>query len=77
MISTFIHRITVYTPFFGVVFYYAHWVFLGVVLLGFMYAIIRSPNNIYDDLDDDLDEEEEGLLSNIERRGRAAVGIDD
>ncbi|CAB4422786.1 unnamed protein product [Rhizophagus irregularis] len=78
VISTFIHRITLNAPFFGVIFYYAHWGFLGVALLGFMYAMIRSPNNaLYDDLDDDIGEEEQGLLANIGRRNRGAIGIDD
>ncbi|CAG8614273.1 11137_t:CDS:2 [Funneliformis mosseae] len=63
VISTFIHRITVNTPFFGVIFYHAHWVFLGVTLLGFIYAMIKSPSDrLYDDLDDEMDEEEEGFL---------------
>ncbi|GES75572.1 putative lysosomal cobalamin transporter [Rhizophagus clarus] len=78
VISTFIHRITLNAPFFGVIFYYAHWGFLGVTLLGFMYAMIRSPNNaLYDDLDDEIDEEEQRLLANSGRRSRVAIGIDD
>ncbi|RIA80145.1 putative lysosomal cobalamin transporter [Glomus cerebriforme] len=77
VISTFIHRITINAPFFGVIFYYAHWGFLGVALLGFMYAMIRSPNNtLYDDSDDEISEEEQGLLANI-RRSRVANGLDD
>src|ERR1044072_4546600 len=68
VIFTFIHHITINAPFFGVVFYYAHWAFLGVTLLGLMYAMIRSPNNMsYDDLEDEISEEEQGLLANIGR----------
>jgi hypothetical protein len=40
--------------------------------------MIRSPNNaLYDDLDDEIGEEEQGLLANIGRRSRVAIGIDD
>lgn len=40
--------------------------------------MIRSPNNaLYDDdLDDEIGEEEQGLLANIGRRSRGAIGID-
>jgi len=77
VISTFIHRITINAPFFGVIFYHAHWAFLGVTLLGFMYAMIRSPNNVlYDELEDEISEEEQGLLANI-GRSRVAIGPND
>ena len=40
--------------------------------------MIKSPNEtLYDDLDDEISEEEQGLLANIGRRSRVAVGLDD
>ncbi|CAG8797509.1 17865_t:CDS:10 [Gigaspora margarita] len=61
-ISTFIHRITINTPFFGVVFYYSQWAFLIILALGFVYSTIRPHS--YISLDDyDEEEESERLLN--------------
>ncbi|CAG8625038.1 25792_t:CDS:2, partial [Dentiscutata erythropus] len=56
-ISTFIHRITLNTPFFGVVFYYAQWAFLIILGLGFVYSTIRPHSYIsLDDYDEEAEE---------------------
>ncbi|CAG8667973.1 7319_t:CDS:10 [Acaulospora morrowiae] len=64
--STFLHRIMMNTPFFGVVFYYAQWAFLAVVGVGIIWSLIRSPGRAYDD--GALEEEEEGLLNSSRNR---------
>ncbi|KAG1147725.1 hypothetical protein G6F37_005141 [Rhizopus arrhizus] len=62
--STMIDKIIVNTPFFGVFFYYSQWIFLAVFGLGFLVALFKRPrnNSTQDDLQE-LDEEEENLLS--------------
>ncbi|KAF7728493.1 hypothetical protein EC973_006046 [Apophysomyces ossiformis] len=68
--STLIDRIIVNTPFFGMLFYYSQWAFLGVFILGFVIAILRRPRNNVDAESDDLmdAEEEQGLLNARQRR---------
>ncbi|KAK4509176.1 CDP-diacylglycerol--glycerol-3-phosphate 3-phosphatidyltransferase [Mucor velutinosus] len=61
--STMVDRVIVNTPFFGIFFYYSQWVFLGVFIIGFVVALFRGPrNNVDADLQELVDEEEEGLL---------------
>lgn len=61
--STMMDRVIVNTPFFGIFFYYSQWVFLGVFIIGFVVALFRGPrNNVDADLQELVDEEEEGLL---------------
>ncbi|KAI9360639.1 hypothetical protein BD770DRAFT_341643 [Pilaira anomala] len=61
--STLIDRIIVNTPFFGIFFYYSQWVFLVVFLIGFIISLFKRPrNNVDADLQELVDEEEEGLL---------------
>lgn len=58
-----IDRIIVNTPFFGIFFYYSQWVFLVVFIIGFVISLFRRPrNNVDADLQELVDEEEEGLL---------------
>ncbi|TKA79940.1 putative lysosomal cobalamin transporter [Cryomyces minteri] len=67
--STFINRITVNFPFFGVVLFWAQFVFLGVYLIVFITTLFRVPQLDTDQLDADLEEEEEeGLLASTGRR---------
>ncbi|KAI8065024.1 hypothetical protein BDF21DRAFT_346581, partial [Thamnidium elegans] len=61
--STMIDRIIVNTPFFGIFFYYSQWVFLVVFSIGFIISLFKRPrNNVDADLQELVDEEEEGLL---------------
>lgn len=59
------------TPFFGMILYYAQWVFLLSAGLGFIYCVIRlsqGGRNYYSDdgeEGDEYDEEEEALLGGI------------
>jgi LMBR1 domain-containing protein 1 len=67
--STFLNRVTVNFPFFGVVDFWAQFVFMGVFLLAFVLLLFRTPKlSDPDDEDDALEEEEEGLLASTGRR---------
>ncbi len=67
--STFLNRITVNFPFFGVIDFWAQFVFLGIFLLGFIVLLFRTPKLSDPDADEDeLEEEEEGLLATTGRR---------
>lgn len=69
VVSTFLNRVTVNFPFFGVVDFWAQFVFLGVFLLAFVLLLFRVPKLREEDLDEDaLEEEEEGLLASTGRR---------
>ncbi|ORE15936.1 hypothetical protein BCV71DRAFT_25187 [Rhizopus microsporus] len=57
--STIIDRITLNTPIFGLILYYAQWIFLVTFILGFFIALFRSPQH--------ENEEEEGLLDHDHR----------
>ncbi|RHZ75069.1 hypothetical protein Glove_217g23 [Diversispora epigaea] len=78
VISTFLHQIMMNTPFFGLILYYAQWVFLVVAGLSFIYSIIRmsfGSNRYYlsddgEERDEYDEEEEEALLGGI-RNGRS------
>ncbi|KAF2403973.1 putative lysosomal cobalamin transporter [Trichodelitschia bisporula] len=72
VVSTFINRITVNFPFFGVVAFWAQFAFLGVYLTVFITTLFRTPRLDIDQLDADLEEEEEeGLLATTGRRFNA------
>ncbi|KAJ9648526.1 hypothetical protein H2199_001381 [Coniosporium tulheliwenetii] len=72
VVSTFINRITVNFPFFGVVFFWAQFAFLGVYLIVFLLTLFRTPKMDTEDMDADLEEEEEeGLLASTGRRFNA------
>jgi LMBR1 domain-containing protein 1 len=69
VVSTFLNRVTVNFPFFGVVDFWAQFVFLGIFLLGFILLLFRTPKLSDPDAEEDeLEEEEEGLLASTGRR---------
>jgi LMBR1 domain-containing protein 1 len=72
VVSTFINRVTVNFPFFGVVDFWAQFAFLGVYLIVFITTLFRTPHFDGEQLDADLEEEEEeGLLASTGRRFNA------
>jgi len=72
VLSTFINRVTINFPFFGVVLFWAQFAFLGVYLIDFITTLFRTPRFDADQLDRDLEEEEEeGLLASTGRRFNA------
>ncbi|OCL14376.1 putative lysosomal cobalamin transporter [Glonium stellatum] len=72
VVSTFINRVTVNFPFFGVVDFWAQFAFLGIYLIVFITTLFRIPKLDTDQLDADLEEdEEEGLISSTGRRFNA------
>ncbi|KAI9894933.1 MAG: hypothetical protein M1814_000153 [Vezdaea aestivalis] len=69
VLSTFLNRITVNFPFFGVVDFWAQFAFLLVFLIVFLLSLFRNPNVNIHQLDEDAEEaEEEGLLASTGRR---------
>lgn len=86
VLSTFINRITINFPFFGIVLFWAQFVFLCIYLIVFITTLFRTPTLDEDQMDADLEEEEEeGLLASTGRRfgatwqdltGRARSGRD-
>lgn len=67
--STFLNRVTVNFPFFGVVDFWAQFVFLAIFLLAFVLLLFKSPkiSDQYEE-EDLIEEEEEGLLASTGRR---------
>ncbi|KAG5933673.1 hypothetical protein E4U53_000915 [Claviceps sorghi] len=75
VMSTFINRITITWPFFGVIDFWAQFAFLGVFLLVFATALFRSPRVNAAEWDEDAEaDEEEGLLAATGRRLHATWG---
>jgi LMBR1 domain-containing protein 1 len=73
VVSTFLNRVTLNYPFFGVVFFWAQFIFLGLYLIVFVTSLFRSPQLDEAQLDEDAEEaEEEGLLANTGRRFNAS-----
>jgi LMBR1 domain-containing protein 1 len=69
VVSTFLNRITVNFPFFGVVDFWAQFAFLSIFLLAFVLLLFRVPKLDEEDLEGDaIEEEEEGLLASTGRR---------
>lgn len=69
VVSTFLNRVTVNYPFLGIVDFWAQFVFLGIFLVAFILLLFRTPKLSDPDADeDDLEEEEEGLLASTGRR---------
>jgi len=67
--SNFLNRVTVNFPFFGVVDFWAQFVFLGVFLIAFVLLLFRTPKlGDPEDDEDAIEEEEEGLLASTGRR---------
>ncbi|KAJ5779062.1 LMBR1-like membrane protein [Penicillium paradoxum] len=72
VVSTFLNRVTIHYPYFGVVFFWAQFFFLGLYLIVFVASLLRSPKLDEAQLDEDAEEaEEEGLLANTGRRFNA------
>lgn len=75
VVSTFLNRITINFPFFGLLFFWAQFVFLGVFLAVFVTSLFRTPKLDLEGLDRDAEiDEEEGLLASTGRRFGAAWG---
>ncbi|KAJ5454997.1 hypothetical protein N7530_012766 [Penicillium desertorum] len=67
--STLLNSVTLNFPFFGVVFFWAQFLFLGLYLVTFLAVLFRSQNFGERQLDEDAEEaEEEGLLATTDRR---------
>jgi LMBR1 domain-containing protein 1 len=72
VVSTFLNRVTLNYPFFGAIFFWAQFIFLGIYLIIFIASLFRSPRLDERQLDEDAEEaEEEGLLANTGRRFNA------
>lgn len=72
VVSTFINRVTVNFPFFGVVDFWAQFAFLAVYLIVLITTLFRTPKLDMEQTDADLEEdEEEGLLGSTGRRFNA------
>lgn len=75
VVSTFLNRITVNFPFYGVLDFWAQFAFLAVFLIVFVTALFRTPKLDLNELDADAEnEEEEGLLASTGRRFGASWG---
>ncbi|PKS12800.1 hypothetical protein jhhlp_001011 [Lomentospora prolificans] len=69
VMSTFLNRVTITWPFFGVVDFWAQFAFLGIFLLVFITVLFRTPELNLTELDEDAEaDEEEGLLASTGRR---------
>jgi LMBR1 domain-containing protein 1 len=72
VVSTFINRVTINFPFFGVVDFWAQFAFLGVYLIVFVLTLFRTPKLDVEGLDEGAEaDEEEGLLASTGRRFNA------
>ena len=68
-ISTFLNRITINWPFFGVVDFWAQFAFLGIFIVVFVTTLFRTPKLNLTEFDEDAEaDEEEGLLASTGRR---------
>ncbi|CRG92199.1 putative lysosomal cobalamin transporter [Talaromyces islandicus] len=68
VVSTFLNRVTLNFPFFGVVFFWAQFVFLGLYLIFSVIALVRTPKLNERQIDEDAEEaEEERLLATSAR----------
>ncbi|ORY01972.1 LMBR1-like membrane protein-domain-containing protein [Clohesyomyces aquaticus] len=69
VISTFVNRITINFPVFGIVLFWAQFAFLGVYMIVFLLTLFKTPKMDTEQMDADLEEEEEeGLLASTGRR---------
>ena len=72
VLSTFINRVSINFPFFGVVLFWAQFAFLAVYLIVFLTTLFKTPKLDQEQIDRDLEEEEEeGLLASTGRRFNA------
>ncbi|KAL4802869.1 LMBR1-like membrane protein-domain-containing protein [Aspergillus unguis] len=66
--STLLNKVTIGFPFFGLIFFWAQFGFLGIHLLALVISLLRSPKVDERQLDEDAeDAEEEALLANSRR----------
>lgn len=73
VVSTFINRITLNYPFFGVFTFWAQFAFMGVFFITAITGLVRTPKMDFESQFDDEDEaEEEGLLGASANRFRGA-----
>ncbi|KAF3938491.1 hypothetical protein ABW19_dt0205426 [Dactylella cylindrospora] len=73
VVSTFINRITLNYPFFGVFAFWAQFAFIGIFLITALTALVRTPKMNFDEqLEDEDEEEEESLLGATGNRFRGA-----
>jgi len=69
VLSTFLNRVTINFPFFGIVLFWAQFAFLGVYMIVFLTTLFKVPTLDQEQIDRDLEEEEEeGLLASTGRR---------
>ncbi|KYK58159.1 hypothetical protein DCS_05172 [Drechmeria coniospora] len=69
VMSTFLNRIAITWPFFGIVDFWAQFAFLAVFLVVLVAAIVRAPKASVGDMDEDAEaDEEESLLASTGRR---------
>ncbi|KAF1351151.1 hypothetical protein BDV97DRAFT_376708 [Delphinella strobiligena] len=69
VVSTFLNRVAINFPFFGVFDFWAQFAFLGIFMIVFAVMLFRTPHLDEEQLDEDLrEEEEEGLLASTGRR---------
>ncbi|KAH8813164.1 putative lysosomal cobalamin transporter [Xylogone sp. PMI_703] len=69
VVSTFINRITVNFPIFGLISFWAQFGFLAIFLVVFVTSLFRTPKLDLNELDRDAEtDEEEGLLASTGRR---------
>ncbi|KAH8701145.1 putative LMBR1 domain protein [Talaromyces proteolyticus] len=72
VVSTFLNRVTLSFPFFGVIFFWAQFVFLGLYLIVFITSLVRTPKLDERQIDEDAEEdEEESLLATTAQRFNA------
>ncbi|KAF3919840.1 hypothetical protein ABW20_dc0110446 [Dactylellina cionopaga] len=73
VVSTFINRITLNYPFFGVFTFWAQFAFIGLFLITALASLVRAPKMDFEDqLADEDEEEEESLLGATGNRFRGA-----
>ncbi|KAF7548009.1 hypothetical protein G7Z17_g7351 [Cylindrodendrum hubeiense] len=69
VMSTFLNRITITWPFFGLIDFWAQFAFLGVFLVVFVTALFRTPKVNMSEFDEQAEaDEEESLLASTGRR---------
>lgn len=69
VMSTFLNRIAITWPFFGLIDFWAQFAFLGIFLLVLITALIRTPKLNVNEIDEDAEaDEEESLLASTGRR---------
>ncbi|KIW07848.1 uncharacterized protein PV09_01764 [Verruconis gallopava] len=72
VVSTFINRVTINFPFFGVFDFWAQFAFLGVYFIVFVLTLFRTPKLDIEGIDEAAEaDEEEGLLASTGRRFNA------